>query len=146
MRALVGWAVLACSVSMAALESSCAPARHTLEGTEEHAPALAECARCHRGRLPATHDEDFLTRSHGARARADRDLCLGCHQETGCRACHQTRQPEWHGEAFRSPGRGVDGRKEHGRMGAKHGESCLECHDHRFHRQCSQCHQRGDWL
>lgn len=100
-----------------------------------------DCAECHQGRVQATHDSAFVETTHGAAAVADRPQCLGCHRREQCRDCHARQAPSWHTAALCDPGRDMEARREHARIGLERRAGCFECHAERFIRQCAECHR-----
>lgn len=92
-----------------------------------------------------THTADFRDRVHGLAAQTDRQGCLGCHEASSCDECHLEEPPEWHSELFRDTQRGSSWLDEHITIGLDHRHACLECHAHRFHTQCADCHLPTEW-
>ncbi len=106
----------------------------------------SDCANCHKGSIPLTHIEDFLTEHHGAAAKDNRALCLGCHDEQDhCQHCHLSQSPEWETDGVRNPGRNPKDRDEHSRLASAHWGSCMECHTVHFRSQCSGCHRPDEF-
>ncbi len=71
-------------------------------GCHEHSDEfeLRACGRCHenleteetRPQSHVVHGPDF-TRTHGAKASAQADLCATCHRESDCASCHGAKVP-----------------------------------------------------
>lgn len=112
---------------------------------ETHYRQSSDCAQCHKGSTPRTHTATFIQVSHGLVAQLNRQQCTGCHTENECNACHRKEPPLWHSTAFRHPDRGVRERVEHSHVADGRSSSCLECHQHAFHDQCSKCHRPDEW-
>lgn len=62
------------------------------------------------------------------------------HREGGlqrCGSCHSDRVPPDHSPEW--------GQRGHGPVERWDRQACISCHRPRFHRQCAQCHQPGEW-
>ena len=85
------------------------------------------CKQCHSITQPASHNNLWRLRSHGAVASWDRDRCQVCHEEDSCTECHSQTRPRSH------TGRWGKGKYASHCIGchtaASEGEGCMVCHE-----------------
>ena len=83
------------------------------------------CAACHLNQAPASHDEHWRLRGHGAMASLDRQTCAVCHQASDCESCHADTAPLSH----------------MGSWGAPRDTHCFTCHQPLPGNGCVVCHK-----
>ncbi|MDP2181707.1 MAG: NapC/NirT family cytochrome c [Actinomycetota bacterium] len=118
----------------------------TCHSHESDAKAPGDCEVCHPPSFnmrPETHKAAKWKTAHNELAKADRSLCLMCHEASMCDTCHGLEMPH--------PEHWTDGRKVHGPVAVKNRLVCERCHGTNpdF---CRTCHHKaynpanGSWL
>ncbi len=115
------------NLSQARIDSNCALCHTARSGND--------CLSCHRREAPKDHNTAWTFKSHGQKARLQRERCSACHDQSECVACHTTNPPSSHTGLWGSP------RERH----------CINCHMERENyasgavgSNCSFCHQSAD--
>lgn len=138
---LVGGLALALAAAAMALADDRSPEAddpHHTDGDQKG------CARCHLDQVPPSHTQEFFTNRHGEAALASRASCTGCHERSECDSCHEQKRPLWHESGMAWPQLSAANRRAHAELGRQRRQDCMACHEHRFHEQCSECHQRTE--
>lgn len=100
--------------------------------------ASGDCNLCHLPgfkRLPGTHTQEFVTKSHKNLTSKDAFTCQTCHSTGYCITCHQVKEvrPENHRPKL---GATKTWQTTHGKK--RQLENCKFCHDKNF---CLECHK-----
>ena len=96
-----------------------------------------DCLSCHKRKAPKDHTVAWTMKSHGSRAKLDRQRCSVCHDQSECVSCHTTNPPSSHTGLWGSP----------------NDRHCINCHvegdnyaSGAVGSNCSFCHQGADVL
>ena len=112
------------NLSQARVDANCVRCHTAAKGND--------CLACHRREAPKDHNTAWTIKSHGQKAKLQRERCSVCHDQSECVACHTTNPPSSHTGLWGSP------RDRH----------CINCHMERDNfasggvgSNCSFCHQ-----
>ena len=95
-----------------------------------------DCQSCHKREAPKSHTTAWRIRSHGNRARINRETCSTCHTQSECISCHTTSEPTSHT----------------GLWGSSYNRHCYNCHadggnyvsDTSIGSNCTFCHRASE--
>ena len=96
-----------------------------------------DCQSCHKREAPKSHTTAWRIRSHGNRARINRETCSTCHTQSECISCHTTSEPTSHT----------------GLWGTSYNRHCYNCHAEGGNyanvtggvgTNCTFCHQQAN--
>ncbi len=89
------------------------------------------CTRCHRERMPKSHNGLWRMRLHGEAASWDRESCKACHETGVCVRCHENTRPLNHTAAWASVHGAAAQTTDNETCGVCHRPNCgSSCHRH----------------